>query len=199
MWNSERIIFPNFTSKYRVKPKKFCIWKTSERNTKYILRYYQIKTTSFRESVYTDLVIDWVSRRENPRAYWRLCWTNCKSSSETSTSLSSISDRSSGGRIIFLLFFLPIAVSLLTQLVSNGNFHWTPAKPLWFWSFWLGLDSTFAFYICVFSFFFFSRVSVVDFLTINSIFINPQTSFFSHFLLKMDPMILFIHLKIILL
>ena len=135
MWNSEHTIFPNFTSKYRVKPTKFFIWKTSERNTKYILGYYQIKTTSFRESVYTDLVIDWVSRRENPRAYWRLCWTNCKSSSETSTSSSGISDRSSSGRIIFSLFFLPIIVSLLTRLVSNGNFHWTQAKPLWFWSF----------------------------------------------------------------
>ena len=124
MWNSKRIIFPNFTSKYRVKPTKFCIWKTSERNTKYILGYYQIKTTSFRESVYTDLVIDWVSRRENPRPYWRLCWTNCKSSSETSTSLSVISDRSSGGRIIFLLFFLPIAVSLLTRLVVLEFLAW---------------------------------------------------------------------------
>ena len=102
--------------------------------------------------MYTDLVIDWVSRRENPRAYWRLCWTNCKSSSETSTSSSGISDRSSSGRIIFSLFFLPIAVSLLTRLVSSGNFHWTQAKLLWFWSFWLGLDSAFAFYVCVFSF-----------------------------------------------
>ena len=142
MWNSEHIIFPNFTSKYRVKPTKFCIWKTSERNTKYILGYYQIKTTSFRESVYTDLVIDWVSRRENPRAYWQLCWTNCKSSSETSTSSSGISDRSSDGRIIFSLFFLPIAISLLTWLVSSGNFHWTQAKPLWFWNFlaWFGFS-----------------------------------------------------------
>ena len=169
MWNSEHTIFPNFTSKYRVKPTKFCIWKTSERNTKYILGYYQIKTTSFRESVYTDLVIDWVSRQENPRAYWRLCWTNCKSSSETSTSSSGISDRSSSGRIIFSLFFLPIVVSLLTRLVSNGNFYWTQAKPLWFWSFWLGLDSAFAFYVCVFSFFFFfSRAGFVDFSTVNS-------------------------------
>ena len=160
MWNSEHTIFPNFTSKYRVKPTKFFIWKTSERNTKYILGYYQIKTTSFRESVYTDLVIDWVSRRENPKAYWRLCWMNCKSSSETSTSSLGISDRSSSGTIIFSLFFLPIVVSLLTRLVS-----------LWFWSFWLGLDLTFTFYVCVFSFFFFfSSAGFVDFSTANSAF-----------------------------
>ena len=139
MWNSEHIIFPNFTSKYRVKRKRYhqFVFEKPERVKRKIHSRLLSKQKRHRlerererererECVCTDLVIDWVSRRENPRAYWRLCWTNCKSSSETSTSSSGISGGSSGGRIIFSLFFLPIAVSLVT------------AALLWFWGFWLG-------------------------------------------------------------
>ena len=68
----------------------------------------------------------------------------------------------------------------------------------------LGLDSAFAFYVCVFSsFFFFLGADFVDFSTINSASVHCSWTHKQHFSiifsLKMGPTVLFTHLKIILL
>ena len=52
---------------------------------------------------------------------------------------------------------------------------------------WLGLDSTFVFYVCVFSFFFFKSRFCWLFnceQCICTLFTDPQTSLFSHFFIK---------------